>query len=392
MSKRRSTASSRENTSARRNGNRPRGGNARRKKVRYAVVGLGHIAQVAVLPAFAHAANSEVTALVSDDPAKLKALARKYKTVEGTFSYDEYEACLEQVDAVYIALPNHLHADYTIRAAKAGVHVLCEKPMAVTAAECRKMIAACRDHSVKLMIAYRLHFEEINLAAIDLIRRGKIGEPKFFNSSFSMTVRDGDIRTKKDMGGGSLYDIGVYCINAARYLFRAEPTEVTAVSVNSGLKKFAEIDESTGAVLNFGDGRVASFVTSFNAADVAEYRVVGTKGQIHVDPAYEYAEGLEYEIIIDGKSTKKRIGKRDQFAAELLYFSKCVLENRQPEPSGEEGMQDVRIVEALYESSRRGKAVAIPPLEGERYPARKQKIVRPGVKKPRLVKVQSASE
>jgi predicted dehydrogenase len=386
MSKRRSTANSRENTNARRNGN------ARRKKVRYAVVGLGHIAQVAVLPAFAHAANSEVTALVSDDSAKLKALARKYKTVEGTFSYDEYEACLEQADAVYIALPNHLHADYTIRAAKAGVHVLCEKPMAVTAAECKKMIAACRDNGVKLMIAYRLHFEEINLAAIDLIRRGKIGEPKFFNSSFSMTVRDGDIRTKKNMGGGSLYDIGVYCINAARYLFRAEPTEVTAVSVNSGLKKFAEIDESTGAVLNFGDGRVASFVTSFNAADVAEYRVVGTKGQIHVDPAYEYAEGLEYEIIIDGKSTKKRIGKRDQFAAELLYFSKCVLENRQPEPSGEEGMQDVRIVEALYESSRRGKTVTIPPLEGERYPARKQKIVRPGVKKPRLVKVHSASE
>jgi predicted dehydrogenase len=366
--------------------------NARSRKVRYAVVGLGHIAQVAVLPAFAHAANSEVTALVSDDPAKLKSLARKYKTVEGTFSYDEYETCLDHVDAVYIALPNHMHAEYTIRAAKVGVHVLCEKPMAVTAAECQKMIAACRDNGVKLMIAYRLHFEEINLAVIDLIRRGKIGEPKFFNSSFSMTVRDGDIRTKKAMGGGSLYDIGVYCINAARYLFRAEPTEVAAVSVNSGVKKFAEIDESTSAILNFGDGRVASFVTSFNAADVAEYRVVGTKGQIHVDPAYEYAEGLEYEMIIDGKTSKKRIGKRDQFAAELLYFSKCVLENRQPEPSGEEGMQDVRIVEALYESSRRGKSVAIPALKGEKYPSRKQKIVRPGVKKPRLVKVQSASE
>lgn len=364
----------------------------RRTKVRYAVVGLGHIAQVAVLPAFAHAANSEVTALVSDDPAKLKALARKYRTVAGTFSYDDYETCLKDVDAVYIALPNHMHADYTIRAAKAGVHVLCEKPMAVTAAECRKMIAACNANDVKLMIAYRLHFEEINLAVIDLIRRGKIGDPKFFNSSFSMTVRDGDIRTKKAMGGGSLYDIGVYCINAARYLFRAEPTEVTAFSVNSGLKKFAEIDESTGAVLKFDGGRVASFVTSFNAADVAEYRVVGTKGHIHVDPAYEYAEGLEYEMIIDGKSTKKRIGKRDQFAAELLYFSKCVLENRKPEPSGEEGLQDVRIVEALYESSRRGKSVTIPPLERERYPSKKQKIVRPAVKKPRLVKVQSASE
>jgi predicted dehydrogenase len=362
------------------------------KKVRYAVVGLGHIAQVAVLPAFAHAANSEVTALVSDDPAKLMALARKYKSVEGTLSYDEYVACLDHVDAVYIALPNHLHADYTIRAANVGVHALCEKPMAVTVAECRKMIAACRDGGVKLMVAYRLHFEEINLAVVDLIRRGKIGEPKFFNSSFSMTVRDGDIRTKKDMGGGSLYDIGVYCINAARYIFRAEPVEVAAISVNSGMKKFAEIDESTSAILKFDGGRVASFVTSFNAADVAEYRVVGTKGQIHVEPAYEYAEGLEYEMIIDGKSTKKRIGKRDQFAAELLHFSDCVLKNREPEPSGEEGMQDVRIVEALYESSRRGRGVAIPPLEGERYPSKRQKISRPGVRKPKLVKVQSASE
>ena len=141
------------------------------------------------------------------------------------------------------------------------------------------------------MIAYRLHFEEINLKAVDLVRRGRIGEPKFFNSSFAMTVRRDDIRTKKDMGGGTLYDIGVYCINAARYLFRAEPKEVMAISVNSGTAKLDEIDESTGALLRFDGERVAAFVTSFNAADVASYRIVGTKGQLHVDPAYEYAEG-----------------------------------------------------------------------------------------------------
>ena len=137
--------------------------------------------------------------------------------------YDEYEACLAEVDAVYIALPNSMHAEYTLRAARAGVHVLCEKPMAVTAAECQRMIEACRQHHVKLMIAYRLHFETLNLKAIELVRRGQIGEPKFFNSSFSLTVRDGNIRTKAELGGGTLYDIGVYCINAARYLFRAEP-------------------------------------------------------------------------------------------------------------------------------------------------------------------------
>ena len=206
-----------------------------------------------------------------------------------------------------------------------------------------------------------------------------------------MTVRPDDIRTKKDMGGGTLYDIGVYCINAARYLFRAEPKEVMAISVNSGTAKLDEIDESTGALLRFDGERVAAFVMSFNAADVAAYRIVGTKGQLHVDPAYEYAEGLAYRLTINGKTTVKRIGKRDQFAPELLYFSDCIVNDRMPEPSGEEGLQDVRIVQALYESAETGKAVSVPPFEPSKRPTGKQRIVRPGVQKPTLVKVQSAS-
>jgi glucose-fructose oxidoreductase len=355
------------------------------RPVKYAVVGLGHIAQVAVLPAFAHARrNSRLVALVSDDARKLKALAKKYR-VEGTYSHDKYEACLEQVDAVYIALPNSMHAEYTIRAANAGVHVLCEKPMAVTADECEQMIEACRENHVKLMIAYRLHFEEINLKAVDLVRRGRIGVPKYFNSSFSLRVRPDNIRTKKELGGGTLYDIGVYCINAARYLFGAEPKEVMAISVNSGGKAFQEIDESTGALLRFDGERVAAFVTSFNASDVAAYRILGTKGHLHVDPAYEYAEGLAYELTVNGKTTRKRIGKRDQFAPELLYFSDCILENRAPEPSGEEGMQDVRIIEALYESAETGKAVGIPPFDGDKRPTGRQRITRTGIDKPELV-------
>src|SRR6187431_2023995 len=140
----------------------------RRGIVRYAVVGLGHIAQVAMLPAFAHARrNSRLVALVSDDPAKRRALSRKYR-IDSTCSYDDYDACLEQVDAVYIALPNSLHAEYTVRAARAGVHVLCEKPLAVTTAECERMIKACRQHHVKLMIAYRLQFETLNLKAVEI--------------------------------------------------------------------------------------------------------------------------------------------------------------------------------------------------------------------------------
>jgi glucose-fructose oxidoreductase len=354
------------------------------------VVGLGHIAQVAVLPAFAHAQrNSRLVAVVSDDRSKRADMARRYR-LEQTFTYDQYDDCLAAVDAVYIALPNSMHAEYTIRAARAGVHVLCEKPMAVTVAECRQMIAACRKARVKLMIAYRLHFEEINLAAIDLARTGRLGELKYFNSSFSMTVRRGDIRTKRAYGGGSLYDIGVYCINAARHLFRAEPTAVSAVSINSGLATLAEIDETTAATLRFGDDQVATFVTSFNASDVAAYRIVGTKGDLHADPAYEYAEGLKYSLTIDGKTTRKAIGKRDQFAPELLYFSDCILKDREPEPSGEEGLQDVRIVEALYKSAKSGKPVAIRPFTKRKRPTGRQRIIRPGVRKPTLTKVQSA--
>ena len=353
---------------------------------------MGHIAQVAVLPAFAHARrNSRLTAVVSGDRTKRREIAKRYR-LDRAFGYEEFDECLQSVDAVYIALPNSMHADYTIRAARAGVHVLCEKPMAVTATECRQMIAACRRANVKLMIAYRLHFETLNLSAMDVARKGRLGALKFFNSSFAMTVRRGDIRTKRAYGGGTLYDIGVYCINAARNLFRAEPTQVSAISVNSGLSTLEEIDETTAAILRFGDERVAMFVTSFNASDVASYRIVGTRGNLHADPAYEYAEGLEYSLTIDGKTTRKALAKRDQFAPELLYFSDCILKNREPEPSGEEGLQDVRIVEALYESARSGKPVTIRRFTKTVRPTGRQRITRHGIKKPTLIKVQSASQ
>jgi glucose-fructose oxidoreductase len=206
-----------------------------------------------------------------------------------------------------------------------------------------------------------------------------------------MTVRAGNIRADRQLGGGTLYDIGIYCINAARYLFRDEPLEVSAVSVHSGARKLAEVDETTAAILRFDQGRVASFVTSFNATDVAEYRIVGTKGELQVHDAYEYAEGLSYELTVDGKTTRKRIGKRDQFAPELIHFSDCIRRNVEPEPSGEEGLQDVRIIEALYESADSGKVVTLPRHRESKRPTGRQIRRRPGVRKPRLVHARSAS-
>ena len=365
-----------------------------RRRIRYAVVGLGHIAQVAVLPAFAHArGNSELTALVSDDPQKLKILGRRYH-VDHLFSYREYGDCLRSgvVDAVYIALPNHLHAAYSIQAARAGIHVLCEKPMAVTEKDCRAMMRAAERAGVKLMIAYRLHFEEANMTAVRIVRSGQLGDPRFFTSAFSMQVRPDNIRTDKENGGGTLYDIGIYCINAARYLFGAEPTEVFAFSSNRKKdERFKEIDEMTGALLRFPDGRLAEFTSSFGAADVASYRVIGTKGDVRLEQAYEYVYPIDLHVTVKGKSRKQTFRKRDQFAPELEYFSSCILNNRTPEPSGREGIADVRIIEALYRSAKRGRPVKIESVRLTQRPSIKQTKRRPAVDKPTLVHAQSAA-
>ena len=367
---------------------------ATNRKIRYAVVGLGRIAQVAVLPAFKHAQrNCKLVALVSDDPEKLKGLSKRYD-VEHTFSYRQYGDFLRSgaIDAVYIALPNHLHAKYTIRAAEAGIHVLCEKPMAVTERECRAMIHAAQSNDVKLMIAYRLHFEAANMKAVEIVRSGKIGEPRLFNSVFSMQVRPGNIRTDKEMGGGTLYDIGIYCINAARYLFRDEPVETFAFSsANKNDPRFKEIDEMTGAVLRFPKDRLATFATSFGAADVASYRIVGTRGDLRVENAYEYTMPVTHHLTVDGKIQQRTFRKRDQFAPELIYFSDCIKNDKTPEPSGAEGLADVRIIEGLYKSAKIRRPVKVKPVKRTQRPTMQQEIRRRAISKPSLIHVESAA-
>ena len=363
-------------------------GKKSQRTIRYAVVGLGHIAQVAVLPAFAHAArNSQLTALVSDDPVKRQKLARQYG-IKQTYSYAQYDECLAggYIDAVYIALPNHLHCDYSVRAARAGIHVLCEKPMAVTERECEEMIEAAGRHGVKLMIAYRLHFEEANMKAVQMVQSGKLGEPRLFNSVFTLQVENKDnIRLQKEMGGGTLYDIGIYCINAARYLFQEEPIEVSAFSARGSDRRFKEVDEMTGVTMRFPHDRLATFICSFGASDVSAYDVVGTKGHLRVDPAYEYAGELKHVLTVNGNSKTRKFSGRDQFAPELMYFSNCILEGRSPEPSGKEGLIDVRIIRALYRSAESGRPVSLRVSKKGRRPTLSQEIKRPPVKKPHLV-------
>jgi predicted dehydrogenase len=360
----------------------------REKKVRYAVVGAGNIAQVAVLPAFSHAdSNSELCAIVSGDEKKRAALRDEYD-LELDGDYADYEAILDEgrIDAVYVATPNSHHLEFTLRAAARGVHVLCEKPLAPTADDCRKMMESCASNGVKLMVAYRLHFEQASLEAMDIARSGKLGELRLFSSFFTHFVRPGDIRREPDAAGGAAYDLGVYCINAARHLFDAEPTLVWANAVEKD-----GVDDTTSAVLRFPGDRLAQFCVSNSVAGVSSYRIGGSKGDLRVEPAYEYVDPLVHHLTIDEETKKKTFKKGDQFAPELRYFSECILNDREPEPSGEEGFCDVRVVEAILESARNGQPVLLSPYERTKRPTLEQADHARPVRKPKTVHAPSPS-
>jgi predicted dehydrogenase len=360
-----------------------------KNKIRYAVVGLGHIAQTAVLPAFAHTENSELAALVTGTPEKDRQLSDRYRV--NAYNYDDMERAFEKehIDAVYIATPNSLHREHTERAAQAGVHVLCEKPMAATESDCDAMIQATEENNVKLMIAYRLHFNDANLHAIRVAQSGEVGEPRYFGSLFGMQVKEGNIRTRRALGGGTLFDIGIYCINAARYLFRDEPVEVVGVTANNGEKHFTEIEEMAAAIMRFPGERLATFTCSFGSADIADYVLVGTKGHLRMENAYEYQDKIKCVTTIDGKTSEKIFPPGDQFAPELIYFSDCIIHDRTPEPSGKEGLADVRVINAIYHSAEIGRAVRIQPVLRKRRPHETMKIKRPPVKKTQMVEAGS---
>jgi len=365
------------------------------RKVRYAVVGEGWISQAAVLPAFKNARkNSELAALVSGDSVKLNRLSNKYSVMR-KYSYEQYDECLQSddVDAVYIALPNSMHCEFAVRAAQAGVHVLCEKPMAVTEAECASMIRACEKNRVKLMIAYRLHFEEANLRAIEIIESGKIGEARIFDSVFTQQITEGNSRLRHVFGGGTLGDMGVYCINAARYIFREEPTEVFAFSAHSTERRFAEVEEMTSSIMRFPNDRLATFTCSFGTSSHSSYRVVGTTGQLLVEPAYDFIGKRNLRRIIGKEVREWTFPNCDQFAPELLYFSDCILKDKEPEPSGYEGLLDVKIVEALYRSVGTGLPVQLSGFQRKKTrPKLDQLITRPAVKKPELINAKAPNK
>ena len=319
--------------------------------------------------------------MVSGDREKLNTLARKYK-VRG-YSYEQYADCLNSglIDAVYIALPNYMHGEYTEAAARAGIHVLCEKPMAMDEAECESMIAAAQTAKIKLMVAYRLHFERGNLQAVEWVNSGKIGEPKIFSSVFSQVVKAGNSRLS-GVNGGPPYDMGIYCINAARYLFRSEPLEVMGWNFGGDPERLREVPATTTAVMRFPEEHVATFSCSFDVSDRSAYEVIGTKGTVKVDPAYEMASALKGGLTVGSRTSKRTFAKRDQFAPELEYFSDCILNDIELESSGREGLADVRVIRAIVESAENNRPVSVKKTEVNARPTLQQEIAKPAINNP----------
>ena len=338
--------------------------------INYAVVGAGWISQEAFLPGVRQSGNSRVAAIVTGDRAKAARLADFYGVGE-VVDYEGYDALLASpaIDAVYIALPNHMHADFAIRAARAGKHILVEKPLAATEDEALAMIAAARSADVFLMTAYRLHNEPGTVAVLGHIRAGAIGRPLFFQSVFSFQTVLGNHRLKATTWGGPLQDVGVYCINAARHIFAEEPIEAMAMADRPGDDpRFGEVEASVAAMLRFPSGGLAQFVASFGASAVDNYRVVGTSGDLELDPGFKFETATRLRLRRDGKIVETQFPQIDHFGAQVAYFSDCITAGTPPEADGEEGLADLRAMIAIEKARLSGRPQPISSPPRPRHP------------------------
>ena len=333
----------------------------------YAVVGIGRIALEQVLPAFGQSKHAKLVALVSGDAAKAGKIAAQHGVdPKAIYNYKNFDAIKDnkEIDAVYIALPNHLHAEFTVRAAQAGKHVLCEKPAATTSADAQKMVDACAQAKRKLMIAYRMQYEPMNAYAKKLVRDKTLGKIKLIEGHNGQNAGGPLDQYRLKKGGGALLDVGLYCLNTTRYLLGEEPSWVQAfVYSTPGDPRFKEVDETVVWSMGFPSGTIGNFSTTMGAHASRRYRAYGDKGGfISMDPAFSYS-GLQLEIAqVRGKEEfreRPQIEQKQQFALELDHFAKCIEDNKQPYTPGEEGVQDMKIMEAIFQSAREGKRVEL---------------------------------
>lgn len=334
------------------------------KKIRYGIVGLGDIAQEAMLPGVKHTGNSEVTAFVTSDPEKAKEVGKQYG-VSHSYTYEQFPELLKsgQVDALYVATPNWRHAEFVIPALQAGIHVLCEKPLEVNTAKCREILEAQKTSKAKLMVAYRLHFEPSTLALIDRIRSGELGEVHLFSSVFAQMVDPANHRGVSGDLAGPVLDMGPYPLNAARYVFEDEPEEVVcALGTRHPESGLGDFDDTVAVTLKFPKNRIAQFTLSYYGNTIDSYTVVGTKGNVVMSPGFMYGKPLEQEIAIGQKKDEKSFKNTDHFGGEMKYFSDCLLKGADPEPDGEEGYADVRVLEGILRALKEGNGQKLEPF------------------------------
>jgi predicted dehydrogenase len=339
------------------------------RKIGYAIVGLGGYGLGIIAPQFKNCQHSRLVALVSGDPAKAKRVAGEYGIAErNIYNYQNYDSIKDNpdIDVVYVCLPVAMHAEYTIRAAKAGKHVLCEKPMAVSSKECEAMIAACKAAGKKLMIGYRCHFEPNNLEAIRRARAGEIGKLRYFRSEHGFVAGNPSAwRLKKAMsGGGSLMDIGIYALNAARYMTGEEPVAVYATErTDCSDPRFREVEDMIEFELEFPSGVLGSCMSMYSA-NRNQILLMGDKGRIELEPATSY-RGIKLWVGNgrggDGAAeiTPPPGPGATMWAGQLDHMAQCVLQNREPIVAGEEGLKDIRIIEAVYQSARERRRIAL---------------------------------
>jgi predicted dehydrogenase len=337
------------------------------ERVGYAIVGLGHLALEQILPAFAHSMKARPVALVSGNRAKALAVASAYGIdTKSVYDYKTYDRLRDDasVEAVYIVLPNSMHAEFTVRAAQAGKHVLCEKPMATSVPDGQAMISACEKAQRRLMIGYRMQYEPHNREVIRMARAGELGQVRGFSAINGQAQGDpNQWRLKRALsGGGALPDLGIYCLNAARYITGEEPIELSAmISSTPNDPRFKEVEEQMDFTMRFPSGFLAACTTSYGLHDAKRYRVLGSEAWVELDPAFPY-KGQMMKIGRKGNggvegTEARRIVPKDQFALELDHLAECIRGNRKPHTPGEEGLQDMRIMAGLYEAAASGRSV-----------------------------------
>jgi predicted dehydrogenase len=332
------------------------------RKVGYCVIGLGRIADH-FMRGVKQGSTSQITGLVSGHRDKAERIAAQYGVpTSSIYSYEDMDRMRENksIDAVYVALPNSMHAEYTIRSAKAGKHVLCEKPMCISVSEAREMIAACKVANVKLMIAYRLHYEPTTLKAIKMIQDGLLGKIQAIDSANGFNIAPGEWRsTKKLGGGGPLMDMGIYSLNATRYLTGEEPDKFTAVaSTIDHDGRFDTTEENTAWTMRFPSGVLASCNTTYGAAMPGYYKVFGSKGWLEVDSFGYQNLRLRANYTPGGKGTPAVTldetnpeSDPKQFERQADHFTQCILQNKTPKTPGEEGLRDMQHIQSIYRAA-----------------------------------------